>query len=87
MAVANGINPQFPGVIASATDQAITAGGALVLNMGNAASPNIYIGSGAPTITANKGSLYIRTDGSSTSTRMYINTTGLAVWTNFTTAA
>jgi len=87
MAVANGVDPKFTGVIGSAAGQAITAGGALVLNLGDGASPNIYVGSGAPTITATKGSLYIRTDGSSTSTRMYINTTGLAVWTNFTTAA
>jgi len=45
------------------------------------------VGSGAPTMTAPKGSLYVRTDGSSTSTRMYINTDGGTTWTNFTTAA
>lgn len=44
-------------------------------------------GSGAPTLSAAKGTLYIRTDGSSTSTRMYINTDGATTWTNFTTAA
>jgi hypothetical protein len=44
-------------------------------------------GDGAPTYTAPKGSLYIRTDGSSTSTRMYINTDGATTWTAFTTAA
>lgn len=47
----------------------------------------IYAGSGAPSFTAQKGSLYIRTDGSSTSTRMYVNTDGATTWTNFTTAA
>ena len=47
----------------------------------------IYSGSGAPTFSATKGSLYIRTDGSSTSTRMYVNTNGSTTWTNFTTAA
>lgn len=46
-----------------------------------------FVGSGAPTFAASKGSLYIRTDGSSTSTRMYINTNGSTTWTNFTTAA
>ena len=50
-------------------------------------SVTLYVGSGAPTFAATKGSLYIRTDGSSTSTRMYINTTGSTTWTNFTTAA
>lgn len=48
---------------------------------------SIYSGSGAPSFTATQGSLYIRTDGSSTSTRMYVNTTGSTTWTSFTTAA
>ena len=47
----------------------------------------IYFGSGAPTISAAQGSIYLRTDGSSTSTRMYVNTNGSTTWTNFTTAA
>lgn len=47
----------------------------------------VTTGSGAPTHSAAKGSLYIRTDGTSTSTRMYINTNGATTWTNFTTAA
>jgi hypothetical protein len=49
--------------------------------------PTITFGSGAPTASAPQGSVYIRTDGSSTSTRMYINTTGSTTWTNVTTAA
>ena len=44
-------------------------------------------GTGAPTYTAPKGSLYVRTDGSSTSTRIYVNTDGATTWTNVTTAA
>ena len=47
----------------------------------------ISAGTGAPTYKATKGSLYIQTDGSSSSTRMYINTDGNTTWTNFTTAA
>lgn len=47
----------------------------------------IYSGTGAPSFSAAKGSLYVRTDGSSSSTRMYINTNGSTTWTNFTTAA
>lgn len=52
-------------------------------------SSNVFIcaGSGAPTISAAKGSLYLRTDGSSTSTRMYVNTDGGTTWTNLVTAA
>lgn len=46
----------------------------------------LYWGSGAPTVSASQGSLYIRTDGSSTSTRLYVNTSGGTAWTNFTSA-
>jgi hypothetical protein len=48
----------------------------------------IYAGSGVPTVTAGQGSLYLRSDGSSTSTRLYVNssaTSGTA-WTAVTTA-
>jgi hypothetical protein len=44
-------------------------------------------GAGAPSYTAQKGSLYVRTDGSSSSTRIYVNTDGATTWTNVTTAA
>jgi hypothetical protein len=47
----------------------------------------ILSGTGAPTIAAPQGSMYLRTDGSSVSTRLYINTTGSTVWTAVTTAA
>ena len=47
----------------------------------------ILVGSGAPAASAAKGSLYVRTDGSSTSTRLYVNTNGSTTWTNVTTAA
>lgn len=47
----------------------------------------VYAGTGAPTLSAAKGSLYSRTDGSSTSTRLYVNTDGGTTWTNVTTAA
>lgn len=47
----------------------------------------IFFGSGAPTLAAAKGSLYLRSDGSSTSTRLYVNTDGSTAWTNVTTAA
>ena len=46
-----------------------------------------YYGSGVPTVSAAKGSLYTRTDGSSTSTRLYVNTNGSTSWTSVTTAS
>lgn len=48
---------------------------------------SIYVGAGVPSFTANQGSLYINTTGSSNSTRMYVNTDGATTWTSFTTAA
>ncbi len=69
-------------------DTATTAGGATTagIRMGSA-EVGFYWGSGAPTISAAKGSIYSRTDGSSTSTRLYVNTDGATTWTNVTTAA
>ena len=55
--------------------------------MSSTANLGVFFGSGAPTLSAAQGSLYLRTDGSSTSTRMYVNTTGSTVWTAVTTAA
>ena len=57
---------------------------------GVADSSNVSIccGAGDPNgaVTATKGSLYLRVDGSSTSTRAYINTDGNTAWTSVTTA-
>lgn len=48
----------------------------------------IVSGTGSPAgaVAAPQGSLYLRTDGSSTSTRAYINTDGVTAWTAITTA-
>lgn len=48
---------------------------------------NIYAGSGAPSLSAPKGSLYVNTTATTTTTRLYINTNGTTGWTNFTSAA
>lgn len=61
-------------------------GGSAAFTMGSS-QIGFYWGSGAPTVSAAKGSMYIRTDGSSTSTRFYINTDGATTWTNGVTAA
>jgi hypothetical protein len=55
--------------------------------MSSTANLGIFFGSGAPTLNAAQGSLYLRTDGSSTTTRMYINTDGASTWTNVVTSA
>lgn len=72
----------FSGPVASQNGFLIGANDAV-----STSAPGLYSGAGAPTISATKGSLYLRTDGSSTSTRAYINTDGATTWTSITTAA
>ena len=57
------------------------------IKVSSTANLGIFYGSAAPTFSAAQGSIYMRTDGSSTSTRLYINTNGSTTWTNVTTAA
>jgi hypothetical protein len=75
------------GNVTADSGTAPVAGGAAAFLMTSTASLGIFVGSGAPTVSAAQGSLYIRTDGSSTSTRLYVNTNGSTTWTNVTTAA
>jgi hypothetical protein len=78
------------GVTTVCSTIATPAGGAVgaVLLFGTTSGFGIYYGSGAPsTLTAGRGSIYLRSDGSSTSTRMYVNTDAGITWTNFTTGA
>ena len=72
-----------------AGDVAAPAGGSTtaVIRMGNLATFGIYFGTGAPTVSAAKGSLYLRRDGTTTNNRAYINTDGGTTWTALTTAA
>jgi len=71
------------------TNGALTAGGLLTSAVQIGASgPLVYSGSGAPSISAAvKGSLYLRSDGSSISTRLYVATDTVGTWTNVATAA
>jgi hypothetical protein len=65
----------------------LTAGGAAAFIGTNvAAGMGIYMGSGAPTIAAAKGSVYLRSDGSSASTRLYVSD-GSTTWIAVTTAS
>lgn len=67
----------------------ITAGGLLTngLQIGTN-GPLIYSGSNIPTIAAAvKGSLYLRTDGSSGTTRLYVATDTAGTWTAVNTVA
>lgn len=75
------------GEVNLARGRATTAGGADAINIGASAAIKVLWGSGAPSATAPQGSLYLRTDGSSTSTRMYVNTDGAGTWASCTTSA
>jgi len=68
---------------------AMPAGGASTSRLAFSSTTNfgIYWGSGAPSVSAPKGSLYLRTDGTTTNNRAYINTDGATTWTAITTVA
>jgi uncharacterized membrane protein len=55
--------------------------------LSSTANLGVFFGSGAPTLSAAQGSLYLRTDGSTTNDRMYVNTNGSTTWTAVITAA
>jgi hypothetical protein len=82
-------NVAIRNVATLASTVATPAGGSTSarLLLGTTAGFGIYYGSGLPTVSAAQGSIYIRSDGSSTSTRLYVNTNGSTTWTNFTSAA
>lgn len=59
------------------------------IQLAGTGNAQVMCGSGSPngSVTAPKGSLYLRVDGSSSSTRAYSNTNGGTSWTAFTTAS
>jgi hypothetical protein len=67
---------------------AVPAGGTAGLGylMSSTVNLGLFFGSGAPTLSAAKGSIYLNTTGSSASTRLYVNTDGATAWTPITTA-
>lgn len=74
--------------IRAATQTAIPAGGSTSVGLTCTATSNfgVFFGSGAPTLSAAKGSIYLRSDGSTTNDRMYVNTNGTTGWTAVITA-
>lgn len=51
------------------------------------AALGIYFGTGAPSFAAAKGSLYCKTDASTSATRLYIATDAAGTWSAYTSAA
>lgn len=80
--------PTVTGSVICHSATAVPAGGTTGAGyrMSSVSNLGVFFGSGVPTLSAAQGSLYLRTDGSSTSTRLYVNTNGTTGWTNVTTA-
>jgi hypothetical protein len=75
------------GNVTADSNVALVAGGASAFIATNTAvGMGVYLGSGAPTVAAAKGSIYLRSDGSSTSTRLYVSDGG-TTWIAVTTAS
>lgn len=70
----------------AAADTATPSGGsaAAFLQLGTTAGFGIYFGSGAPTVSAAQGSIYLRTNGTTINNRAYLNTGG-TTWTGIGT--
>jgi hypothetical protein len=79
---------QAQATVAARGGTAIPAGGVAAFLVSSTGSFGIFFGSGVPTVSAAQGSLYLRSDGSSTSTRLYVNSSSGSgtTWTSATTA-
>lgn len=69
------------------TGTALSSTATATLLFGSIASFGIYIGTGVPAVNAGTGSLFLRNDGSTATTRMYVNTNGTGTWTGVNTVA
>jgi len=72
------------GNITADSGTAPAAGGMAAFLASSTANFGVYVGSGAPSVTAAQGSLYLRTDGTTTNDRLYVR--GSAAWIAVTTA-
>lgn len=79
----------FNGDLSIYAGTAIPAGGTAGsgYKFSSTANYGVFFGSGSPTLSAAKGSLYLRSDGSGATNRAYINSDGGSTWTALTTAA
>ncbi len=85
-----GVSTSVTGLLTSRSGTATPAAASAVAGMCmGSSSICIYWGTGSPNtaLTAAKGSLFIATDGSSSSTRMFVNTDGSTAWAAVTTAS
>jgi hypothetical protein len=83
-----GGNLRTNGQVLALSATALPAGGAVGAGylFSTVSNFGVFFGSGAPTLSAAKGSLYLRSDGTTTNDRMYVNTNGGTTWTAVITA-
>ena len=79
-----GATGSFTGTVTVDSGTAPVAGGDAAVLMTSTANLGIFVGSGAPTVSAAQGSLYLRTDGTTTNDRVYVR--GASAWIAITTA-
>lgn len=70
-------------------NQAVPAGGnaGVGVAISSTADLGFFVGAGAPTMAAAKGSIYSNTTATTTTTRLYVNTDGGTTWASLTTSA
>ena len=87
--ISGGDGATFVGNVIAYNGTAVPAGGIAGVGYKFSTTSNfgVFFGSGAPTLSAAKGSIYLRSDGSGTSDRMYVNTNGSTGWAAVTTAS
>ncbi len=77
------------GAISGGTNVGLVSGGSTVAAICSTTTAGfcVYFGTGTPTISAAQGSIYLNNAGSSSSTRIYVNSTGSTTWVAVTTAS
>lgn len=77
------------GSLVAQSATAIPVGGTTGAGITLSSIPNfgMFFGSGTPALSAAQGSLYMRTDGTTTNDRVYVNTDGATTWTAINTVA
>ena len=85
---ATGTSLATTGALTAFSGTAIPAGGTTGsgVKVSSVANFGIFFGSGAPSLSAAKGSLYLRSDGTGINDRAYVNTDGAGTWTAVITA-
>lgn len=87
--VTRGGNGSMLGIMTSLSGTAIGAGANTQawIKASSTSNLGIYYGTGDPSFSAAKGSLYSKTDATTTTTRLWVNTDGGTTWANFTASA